>query len=293
MKQKTKAGVGAIFAQAVRRLRHRQKMHELSIHASSSSFYLVLSLVPFLLLLVQLLWLLPIEDMQIMIPQGVFPESISGFMRMILTEVEDSVSATVLSASAIAALWAAGKGAVAIRRGLMSVQGEIDKRGYLRSRILGSLYIVILLLAMAAIVLLIVFGRILISWSEMALPQVSKILSFCVDMPVLAELVLLTTFVLLVFQLASSRQKWRKNLWGALFVAVGWIGFSWLFTEYISYFSQMSALYGSMTTIIVLMLWLYFCMNILFIGAEVNEMLEAGELDDLIGVFRSDSRRNG
>ena len=40
----------------------------------------------------------------------------------------------------------------------------------------------------------------------------------------------------------------------------------------------MSVLYGSLTTLVVVMLWVYFCMYLLFIGAEINQYLSAPEL---------------
>lgn len=39
----------------------------------------------------------------------------------------------------------------------------------------------------------------------------------------------------------------------------------------------MSAIYGSLTTVVMVMLWLYFCMWLLFMGAEINCYLEQPE----------------
>ena len=35
-----------------------------------------------------------------------------------------------------------------------------------------------------------------------------------------------------------------------------------------------ASMYGSLTTIVLFMLWLYFCMYILFIGAEINLLFQ-------------------
>jgi len=60
---------------------------------------------------------------------------------------------------------------------------------------------------------------------------------------------------------------------GAIISAAGWVGFSALYSFYITHFANYSYLYGSLTAIVLLMLWLYFCMNILFFGAEVNVLI--------------------
>ena len=46
-----------------------------------------------------------------------------------------------------------------------------------------------------------------------------------------------------------------------------------VFSLYFTNFSNYSYMYGSLTAIVLLMLWLYFCICILFIGAEINHFL--------------------
>ena len=60
---------------------------------------------------------------------------------------------------------------------------------------------------------------------------------------------------------------------GAAFSAVGWIIVSWIFSVYVDIFKGFSSMYGSLTTIVLIMLWLYFCMYILLLGGEVNMIL--------------------
>jgi membrane protein len=51
---------------------------------------------------------------------------------------------------------------------------------------------------------------------------------------------------------------------------VGWMGFSFVFSLYIKYSSKLSLIYGSLTTLVCVILWLYVCMYIFLVGAEVN-----------------------
>ena len=57
---------------------------------------------------------------------------------------------------------------------------------------------------------------------------------------------------------------------GAILSAAGWLGFSYLYSFYIDRMSNYSAMYGSLTAIVLCMVWLYACMYIMFIGAEFN-----------------------
>ena len=60
---------------------------------------------------------------------------------------------------------------------------------------------------------------------------------------------------------------------GAAFSAVGWMIVSWIFSVYLDIFKGFSSMYGSLTTIVLIMLWLDFCMYILLLGGEVNMIL--------------------
>ena len=56
--------------------------------------------------------------------------------------------------------------------------------------------------------------------------------------------------------------------------AVAWSLFSLGFSVYLDYYDGFSNMYGSLTTIILILLWLYFCMYIVLIGAEINAYFE-------------------
>ena len=46
-----------------------------------------------------------------------------------------------------------------------------------------------------------------------------------------------------------------------------------IFSVYLDIFKGFSSMYGSLTTIVLIMLWLYCCMYILLLGGEVNVIL--------------------
>ncbi len=56
--------------------------------------------------------------------------------------------------------------------------------------------------------------------------------------------------------------------------SVAWSLFSLAFSIYIDLTPGTVNMYGSLTTLVLIMLWLYFCMWILLIGAEINSYFE-------------------
>ena len=71
----------------------------------------------------------------------------------------------------------------------------------------------------------------------------------------------------------DSRQPWR-NIWPGTLAALGaWLGLNWLYAFYVDNIAHYSLLYGSIGTVIVLLIWLYLSAVVLIMGAELNGTL--------------------
>ena len=94
--------------------------------------------------------------------------------------------------------------------------------------------------------------------------------------------VLLFAFTMMIYKfLPNHIVQFRVQLMGAAFSAVGLMILSWIFSVYLDIFKGFSTMYGSLTTIVLIMLWLYFSMYIILLGGEVNVVirdLEQGEI---------------
>ena len=81
---------------------------------------------------------------------------------------------------------------------------------------------------------------------------------------------ILTLFFAVVFTaLPNCKLSFKSQLPGAAICSVAWYVFSFGLSVYVDYFNGFS-MYGSLTTIALIMLWLYFCMYIMMMSAEVN-----------------------
>ena len=87
--------------------------------------------------------------------------------------------------------------------------------------------------------------------------------------PVVAVLCYFALFLL--YALAQDvRQPWR-NIWpGTLAALTAWMAVSWLYAFYVDNIANYSLLYGSIGTVIALMIWLYMSSVVLIMGAELN-----------------------
>ena len=89
---------------------------------------------------------------------------------------------------------------------------------------------------------------------------------------------LLFVLLLLIYTyVPGGRRTLRSQLPGTIFATAGWLIFSRVFSFYIAHFWRRSYIYGSLTAVILLILWLYVIINLLFIGSGLNaELLPKG-----------------
>ena len=106
------------------------------------------------------------------------------------------------------------------------------------------------------------------------MPFLAHVSAYIISIRTLLSLTLLTIVFALMYRILPNAQNgFRQQLPGAVFSSLGWMIFSLSYSLYIDHFSSISYLYGSLTAIVLLMLWLYYCMDIFLIGAEINMWL--------------------
>ena len=82
---------------------------------------------------------------------------------------------------------------------------------------------------------------------------------------------LLFVLLLLIYTyVPGGRRTLRSQLPGTIFATAGWLIFSRVFSFYILHFWRLSYIYGSLTAVILIILWLYVIINLLFLGAGLN-----------------------
>ena len=121
---------------------------------------------------------------------------------------------------------------------------------------------------------LLVFGNSIFNFLISLLPILKEISILTLVLRYLVSFIVLSVFFIIIYKVANFKLTTiKKTVPGAMFSSLGWMVFSYVFSIYIDNFSNMSYMYGSLTAVIILMLWIYFCIYILFIGAEINKKL--------------------
>ena len=269
------------------------KEDSVNAYAAQSAYFTLLSLIPFLLFFGAMLKYTPVSlDFLVKGVQLVLPDYISGFLVNIITETYET-STGLISASAIVAIWSAARGIQYLTEGLNKMYDLDETRNWLIMRFWSAIYTFIMMFSIVMMLVLLVFGRTLQHWLTRYFPVLAGFTGVLLKLKSLIGIGSLT-FIFALFYWALPNRKGRggqritylKQLPGAFISAVAWYVFSFGVSVYVNYFNGFSS-YGSLTTIALIMFWLYVCMYILMVCAEVNNQYS----DQILAAIKKKRKR--
>lgn len=259
--------------------------HHTGAYAAQAAYFFVLSLIPIFLLLLTMVQYTDVKMSDVLnIVRQIFPDSVASGVQSTLIQLSVNLK-EMLPVTVIVALWSAGKGVLSVTSGLNCIYSNTETRNYIYLRIRATVYTVLFLLAIMLSLVISVFGNSISTMVYEYVPFLSKVVDFIMRIRTLVTLVVLTVFWDLVYKYLPNRKHkagttLRKQLPGAVFTAFGWQLISFIFSIYLDIFTGFSSMYGSMTTIILILLWLYGCMYIILLGGELNALLERFRFPD-------------
>jgi len=246
---------------------------KLSLYASQASFFIIISAVPFIIILITVLqFIVPITREQLLSAASeVLPDALEGLSVIVVDELYTKSFGSIMSISAIALLWSASKGLAALEIGIKKAYGSNVKGNFLKRKAVSVVYTLILTMVIIFSVLILVFGNTIQRLIEDSFISLAPLFKTILNLRFLMSfLILAGIFAMLYRTLSGVDAKLKKHLPGAVCAAAGWLVFSDLFSIYMENFANYSYIYGSLAAIVIFMLWLYVCIIILLLGAEVN-----------------------
>lgn len=245
------------------------------LRAGYGAYFLVLAAFPGLLLVLNSLRFtsLTVADLMAVL-ENVLPEAMTESIQELVMSTYRNSSSTVAGVSLLTLLWSSSKGVYGLLNGLNAVYGVEEDRGYVYTRGISVVYALLFLVVLVLTLVLHVFGNTLMN---LLYGIENPVVVFLVDLIDLRGIILLAVQVLLFTAIYMVLPNKRNGFWcslpGAVFSAVGWTVFSWAYSIYVTHFTKISNIYGSVYSIAISMLWLYCCVSILFYGAALNKLL--------------------
>ena len=248
----------------------------ISEYSAQCSYYTILSFIPFIILLITLIQYTNIQQQTLFdVISKIIPSSLNEFVIGIVREVY-SKSIGTISISIIFTLWSAGKGLFALTKGLHSVYNTDEDNGksviYLRIMALIETIVFIVLIMLGMVLL--VFGNSLKSIMQQHFGALENFSAFS---QIATELgFIFVTFVIFLFLyrfMPKHKVTFKSQIPGAIFGALALNIISFVFSKYLDIFKGFSITYGSLTTLMLVMMWTYSCFYSLFLGAELNKFI--------------------
>ena len=249
------------------------KDNHLDVYSAGTAFYLFISIIPFFVALFSLVPYTPISRQDVLDLSTLLPDEFDILIQAVTAEAYVKNSARLWIALIIA-IWSAARGIMYMTKGLNEIYDVSERRNYIKLRLWASLYTLFIVVALVILLVMGVFGKRIMQIVSDHLPRLPEKaavwLGTIIDLRVL--IILLCLFLLFVFLytfLPNTKVLWLYQTPGAAVCSVAWWLFTKLFSFVIGWFGSFS-MYGSMATVVASMLWLYCCMYILFVCAELN-----------------------
>lgn len=242
----------------------------LTVYAAQATFYLVLSVIPFMMILLSAAqYFLPIEKSSIIsLLPATMSYNVKNFLCAIIDEFFKKPYISHISINALTILWSASRGLAATERGIKLIYHIPKRRFFVTNLLLSLIYTIVFVAILLLSLAIIVFGKSMfgflnqhIPWFDINLSILEYILFFCFSF---------LFFTVVYASFSSWKIPFRYHMSGAIFTILGWVLFSLVFSIYINNFANYSKIYGSLTAIVLLMLWMYSCMIIMLFGAKIN-----------------------
>ena len=244
-------------------------------YAAQSAFFILLSFIPFMMLLLNIIQYTPLtEEAVSSAVMSIIPEDFHGVVKTIIMEIYRRSSA-ILPVSANIALWSAGKAITSLTYGLNTVYHVKETRNYFVNRLRSMLFTLFFIGAFLVTLVLMVFGRSIQQALTEYFPAVAEFTGMLLSLrTVITMAALMFTFVLMYRFVPNRKVSFESQIPGALVTTISWQILSVGFSFYLEYFPGVTRMYGNLTTMILLMLWVYFCMYLVLVGAEINDWFE-------------------
>ena len=253
---------------------NKLKRDNVGAYAAQATLFIIMSVLPFLLVLSSLIRYTPVTESMIL--NGIhkfMPGSISPLFVSVIDETYKN-SAKLLVPAIIIAIYSSAKAVQSLRYGLNIIYDIPETRNWFVLRFRAMLDTLLLILVMIVLLLLLVFGRKIQGILVQHAPIVSKVTEIILKMRMVVIFIMLIAVFCFIYKFLPNRKAtFRSQLIGAVGCAAAWYVFSFGLSIYVNFFQGFS-LYGSLTTLLLIMFWLSICMYIFMVCGEVNSRFE-------------------
>lgn len=239
--------------------------------AAELAYFLILSFFPVLICINAFVGLLRLDvNLVVEAAEGILPAEVLPILGDYIGYISINQSNAMLLAGITMVLFSAS----AAFRALMNIMADIYERPTYRGvgQVAASvLFSVLFLVTIYLSIAILLTGSWFLHLVERRFAWIAQMVGSWQSLRFFLLFCLVLLFVLLVYRLSAPRGVSRPPiLTGGVLAAAALVAASMLFSWFIGLSSRYSLVYGSLASVIILLVWLYLCGNILILGNVFN-----------------------
>ena len=249
----------------------------ITTYSAACAYYLFMSLIPMIMLLVSVIQYTPLtQDMILEAISDYVPDSLYEILNSIISSIY-SGGRVALTVSILLTIWSAAASMKALMRGMDSVYDAERHEDFFVFSLRACIYMVVFVLMLLLSFFVMVYGGQILQLLYNFLPHngavdwLFDIAGYMRFIVVLAVLALVFSFT--YWRMPARKLRYKAQWPGAVFCALSWAVFSVIFSFYVSVSNRFGA-YGLIGTVIVAMIWLYYCFYFLLLGGYINHFID-------------------
>ncbi len=247
----------------------------ITTRASAIAFSFFIALFPFLIFLFTLIPYIPIQNFQVelmILIQDLVPDSTYETIQETLIDIITQPRGDLLSFGFFASLVFSTNGLASMMSAFDATVNSIYRRTWISQRITAIWMLLVLSVLLTIAIALITGGQVFIKYLEVNLMLRGRFLLYLLSFGKWVIIVFLFFFAysFLYFMAPAKRSKWRFISIGGTFATISSLLTFAVFAYYINNFGQYNKLYGSIGTLLIVLLLVYAMSVILLVGFELN-----------------------
>lgn len=248
--------------------------------ASSLAYNFMLAIFPGIIFLFTLIPYIPkrigFQDQLMVLLQLILPAEAFMAFENTISEIVEIQNGQLLSFGIILSIFFATNGMHNLMKAFNKSSLIIETRSWMKQRLIALVLTVIIAFSLIATIVAMTIGEIALKYIHRELHLEGHFIAYVIEFSRwgLLGLLYFVTISILYRYGPSNTKKWR------LFSAGSWLATIlafltiWAFSFYINHFGSYNKVYGSIGTLIVMMIWLYLNSLILLIGFELNASVD-------------------
>lgn len=266
-----KTGVGRLAGDMLR----RYYVHDVARDSAALTYYLLFALFPLLIFVSALLGILELDiDSITAVLTPLLPADVVGVVRSYLTYVAANQSRQLLWFSLVFSIWFPMRSTGCLMHSLRKAFGRSAPENMLLTQLRNLLFTVWMILVIGLTLVLVVVGRRALHFLSRIVPLSETFISVWGYLRFIILGLVMAISLGILYQLAlGQRRPLREVLPGVGSSLAAWLLLSMAFSYYVENMARYAQLYGSIATIVVVLLWLYMSGQVLILGAELSASL--------------------